>query len=233
MSAPAAKALSVPVITIPAMDESEEARRSSASRARRVERSSRGMPAGFSRVRRRIVSFRVARRVVPEDAATGVSILLRGGGEALANEVDDVLGGSAGKKNFGDANFFQRGDVGFRNDAADEDSDVVHPFFAEEFHEAGAESVVRAGEDGEADDVHVFLHGGGGDHLRRLAEAGVDDFHASVAESAGDDFRAAVVTVEAGLGDEDADFFLSHRPRKNTSIGTNLCSTVRWLRWKI
>ena len=85
------------------------------------------------------------------------------------DEVDDVLSGSAGKENFGDAGFFQGGDVGFGDDAADEDGDVVHAFFVEEFHELGAEGVVGAGKDREADDVDVFLDGGGGDHLRGLA----------------------------------------------------------------
>ena len=71
--------------------------------------------------------------------------------------------------------------------------------------DAGDDDVVGAGEDGEADAVDVFLDGGGDDHLGGLAEAGVDDFHAGVAEGAGDDFGAAVVAVEAGFGDEDAD----------------------------
>ena len=57
--------------------------------------------------------------------------------------------------------------------------------------------------------MHVFLQGGSDDHLRRLAQAGVDDFHAGIAEGAGDHFGAAVVTVETGLGHQDADFLLS------------------------
>ena len=58
----------------------------------------------------------------------------------------------------------------------------------------------------QADDVHVFLQRGFGDHLGRLAQAGVDDLHAGVAQGAGDDLGAAVVAVEAGLGDQDTDF---------------------------
>ena len=92
---------------------------------------------------------------------------------SFVDKVDDVLGGSARKENFGDAGFFEGGDVGAGNDAADEDGDVVHAFFVEEFHELGAESVVGAGKDGEADDVDVLLDGGGGDHLRGLAQAGL------------------------------------------------------------
>ena len=60
------------------------------------------------------------------------------------NEVDDVHGGSAGKKNFGDAGFFQRGDVRFGNDAADQHGDIVHPFLAKQFHQLRTERVVRA-----------------------------------------------------------------------------------------
>ena len=97
------------------------------------------------------------------------------------DELYDVLGGSSGQENFGDTGLFECGDVGFGNDAADENGDVGHAFVAEEFHELGADGVVGAGENREADDVDVFLDGGGGDHLWRLAEAGVHDLHAGVA----------------------------------------------------
>ena len=70
---------------------------------------------------------------------------------------------------------------------------------------AREERHVRAGEDGQADDVDVLLHGGGGDHLGRLVEAGVDDLHAGIAEGRGDHLGAAVMAVEAGLGNENAD----------------------------
>jgi len=126
------------------------------------------------------------------------SLLVR---DAFVDEVDDVLGGGTGEEDFGDAGLLQGGDVGGGDDAADEDGDVGHAFVVEEFHELRADGVVRAGKNGEADDVNVFLDGGGGDHLGRLAQAGVDDLHAGVAEGAGDDFGAAVVSVEAGLGD--------------------------------
>ena len=78
--------------------------------------------------------------------------------------------------------------------------------FAQELGDAGDDDGVGSGEDGEADAVDVFLDGGGDDHLGGLAEAGVDDLHAGVAEGAGDDLCAAVVAVEAGLGDKDADW---------------------------
>jgi len=134
-------------------------------------------------------------------------------GDALVNEVDDVLRRGAGEENFSDAGFFQRGDIGFGNNAADENGDVLHAFVMEQSHELGAEGVVCSGENGEADHVNVFLDGGGGDHLRGLAEAGVDDFHAGIAEGAGDDFGAAVVAIEAGLGDQDSDFLFWHECR--------------------
>ena len=64
---------------------------------------------------------------------------------------------------------------------------------------------MRAGEDREPDGVGVLLQDGLDDLLRRLVQAGVDDLHAGVAQRAGDDLGAAVVAVEAGLGDDDAD----------------------------
>ena len=86
------------------------------------------------------------------------------------------------------------------------DEDVFGMLLAEQRGDARDDDVVRAGEDGEADAVDVFLNGGGDDHLGRLAQAGVDDLHAGVAQGAGDDLRSAVVAVEAGLGYEDADW---------------------------
>ena len=122
-------------------------------------------------------------------------------GKAALNEIYYVLGGGAGEKNFCDAGLFEGGDVGSWDDAAYQNGYIVHAFFFEQSHELGTDCVVGAGEDGEADDVNVFLDGGGGDHFRSLAQAGIDHFHASVAEGSGDDFGAAVVAVEAGLGD--------------------------------
>ena len=67
-----------------------------------------------------------------------------------------------------------------------------------------------ARQDRQADDVDVLLEGRGRDHLRRLAEARVDDLEALVAQAAGEDLRAAVVAVEAGLGDQDLDRAVGH-----------------------
>ena len=69
---------------------------------------------------------------------------------------------------------------------------------------------MRAGQDREADDVDVLLLGGIGDHLRRLAQAGVDHLEALVAQPAGEDLGAAIVAVEARLGDQDADGRIGH-----------------------
>ena len=73
-----------------------------------------------------------------------------------------------------------------------------------ELPHAGEERHVGAGEDREADDVHVLLDGGRRDHLGRLMQTGVHHFHAGVAERGGDDLRAAIMAVEAGLGDQHA-----------------------------
>ena len=63
---------------------------------------------------------------------------------------------------------------------------------------------MRAGQDRQADRVGVLLDRGLDDLLRRLVQAGVDDLDAGVAQRPGDDLRAAVVAVQAGLGDDDA-----------------------------
>ena len=92
-----------------------------------------------------------------------------------------------------------------RDRAADDDEHVLGAVLAQQLEDARHERHVRAGEDRDADGVGVLLDRGLDDLLRRLVEAGVDDLHAGVAERAGDDLRAAVVPVEAGLRDDDAD----------------------------
>ena len=79
------------------------------------------------------------------------------------------------------------------------------PDLDEQLADAGEERHVRAGEDRQADHVDVLLHGGGGDHLRRLVQPGVDHLHPGVAQRRGDDLGAAVVAVETRLGDQHAD----------------------------
>ena len=70
---------------------------------------------------------------------------------------------------------------------------------------APEERHVRAGEHREADQVGVLLDRGLDDLLGRLVQAGVDDLVAGVAQRPGHDLGAAVVPVEAGLGDHDAE----------------------------
>ena len=69
---------------------------------------------------------------------------------------------------------------------------------------------MRAGENRQADGVDIFLHRRGDDLLGRLTQSRVDHFHPRVAQCAGDDFRAAIVSVQAGLGDQHADLLLAH-----------------------
>ncbi len=80
--------------------------------------------------------------------------------DALVDEIDDLLRGSSGQKDFGDARLLEGGDVGFGDDTADEDSDVVHALFAEQVHELRADGVVSARKNGEANDVDVLLDRG-------------------------------------------------------------------------
>ncbi len=74
---------------------------------------------------------------------------------------------------------------------------------------------MRPGQHRQADAVGVLLDGGLHDLLRCLVQAGVDDLHAGVAQGAGDDLGAAVMTVQARLGDYDADAL--------THLGQPLC----------
>ena len=94
--------------------------------------------------------------------------------------------------------------VDVRNDTANQHEHIIQPLLAQERHQLRRDVIVRAGQDGEADDVGVLLQCGRDDLLRGLAQAGVDDLHAGVTQRAGDDLRAAVVPVEARLGNHDS-----------------------------
>ena len=115
-----------------------------------------------------------------------------------------------GRKISADADFLELGNVGFGNNAAEENGDVVHTFFMQQIHQLRADRVVCTGKNREADDVDVLLHGGGGDHLGRLTQSGVDDFHSGVAQCASDYLCAAVVAVETWLGNQYANLFFWH-----------------------
>ena len=136
------------------------------------------------------------------------------------DEGDDILRGRAGQEDLRDAGLFHGRNVCFGNDAADENRDVVHTLFAQQGHELRADGVVCAGKDREADNVDVFLDGGGGDHLGGLAEAGVDHLHARIAQGTGDDFGAAVVAIQPWFGDQHSYFFLRDIRRRVSSVPT-------------
>ena len=123
----------------------------------------------------------------------------------LADEGDGGLERGAGAEDGGYAMVHEGLDVLGGDGAAEDEEDVFRVLGAKELGDAGDDGIVGAGEDGEADAVDVFLDGGGDDHLGGLTEASVDNLHACVAEGAGDDLGAAVMAVEAGFGDEDAD----------------------------
>ena len=86
----------------------------------------------------------------------------------------------------------------------------------EQLHHLGEQGHVRAGEDGEADRVGVLLDGRLDDLLGRLVQPGVDDLHACVPQGPGHDLGATVVSVEPGLGHDDAQRGVSHSRRLAT-----------------
>ena len=68
---------------------------------------------------------------------------------------------------------------------------------------------VRPGQNRQPDRVGVLLERGGDDLLGRLAQAHVDDLHPGIAQRPRDHLGAPIMPVEAGLGDDDADFVMT------------------------
>src|SRR5262249_2480199 len=114
-------------------------------------------------------------------------------------------------KNFGDADLLELLDVLVRNDAADQNQNIVEPFLLHEFHDARAECHMRARENRDSDDVCILLERRIDDLFWSLTESRIDDFETRVTESTRDDFCAAVVPVQAGFGDNDADLIVHQK----------------------
>src|SRR5580658_8783935 len=126
MSAPTANARSLPVTTAPANPGVCANRVISRASVFITALSRRGYPSSLSSVRRSTSSRAVATRRV----LTAASGSVRSGCQALANKINDGLRRGAWQENLRDPALFQRGNVGLRNDPADEHGDVVHPFSA-------------------------------------------------------------------------------------------------------
>src|SRR4029077_8571555 len=137
----------------------------------------------------------------------------------LADELDDVVHRGAGLEDAGHADFLEAFDILIGDDPANQHQHIIHFVLLQQVHHAWNDGVVRARENRKSDDLHVFLERGADDHLRRLAQTCVDDFHAGIAESASDNLGAAVVAVEARLRNENPDFCVGGHRYHLTTVG--------------
>ena len=143
-------------------------------------------------------SGRVERRAGPAQGRQALAHAL--GTDICAHEVNDRRERRAGAEVALDAHRLDSGDVLIGQDAARHDQHIVHAILTEQVHHLGEDRHMRAREDAHQDGVHILLDGGFDDHRRRLADAGIDHFHASVAQRPRDHLGAPVVSIEARLG---------------------------------
>lgn len=122
----------------------------------------------------------------------------------LADEADRGFERRAWPEDGCDALRFEEFGVLFGDGSSENYEYIAGAALSKQGSDARHDRVMRSGEDAQADAVHVFLNGSVRDHLRRLAQAGVDDLHPRVAQGTGDDFRSSVMAVETGLSYEDA-----------------------------
>src|SRR5437870_5395160 len=120
-------------------------------------------------------------------------------------ESDDVSEGRPGSEDDLDARLLELRDILLRDDPAARDEDVARLPLLQELHDLGEGGHVRSAQAGEPNRIDVLLDRGLDDILRGLPQARVDDLHPRVAQRPGYDLRPAIVTVQSGLGDEDAD----------------------------
>ena len=103
-----------------------------------------------------------------------------------------------------DASQFQGRDVVVRDDAADDQEDVLTTLTLQEVDDARHEDEMRPRQERETEDVGVLLDDGLDDLLRCLVKSGVDDFETGVPQRPRDDLRAPIVSIETGFGDYDS-----------------------------
>src|SRR5439155_21440008 len=118
---------------------------------------------------------------------------------------DDVSEGGPRSEDDLDACLLELRDILLRDDPAARNEDVARLPLLQELHDLGEEGHMRPAQAGEADRIDVFLDRGLDDILRGLPQARIDDLHPRVAQRPGDDLRPAIVTVQSGFGNEDAD----------------------------
>ncbi len=102
----------------------------------------------------------------------------------------------------------QFGHVLVGHDAAGDDDEVLGALLLQEPEDFREHGELDAGEETDAEHVHVLLDGGGHHLVGRAVQAGIDDVHAGVAERPRHDLDAAVVAVEPDLGEKHPDRLL-------------------------
>lgn len=145
----------------------------------------------------------------------------------LTDELDDLRDRRTRSEDLRHAELTESVSVLSGNRAADDYEHIVQAVFSEAVDDPGDERHMRTGEDRDADRVCVLLKGGLNDLLGRLVEARIDDLHAGVPQRPCDDLCPAVVAVEAGLRDHDAD--LSRHSRQYMEVRlTVIGSSPAW-----
>src|SRR3989475_4490797 len=162
-------------------------------------------------------------------------------GSPLFDVFHQVCRGGARSEQPPDPLLAQRGAVLRRDDPATRHQHVVASRCDQELLDAWEQGKVGAREDGQADDVDVFLNRGLRDHLGGLVQPRVDDLHTRVAQRGRHDRRPAVVPIQALLGDQDPDGALrAGHQRRNRSKPASPSTTRRagssyttstWTRW--
>jgi hypothetical protein len=127
----------------------------------------------------------------------------------MVNEIYHLAGEGTHGEYTVNPDFPQRLDIVIGDGSADQEHDVVVRIAAQavsfqRIDQAGHEPHVGAGEDADADNVHVLLGGGGGHLVGSDSHTEIDNLHAGVAEGSGDDLHPTVMPVQAELGEEDA-----------------------------
>ena len=143
-------------------------------------------------------AYSTGRTAPPRRAASIVSLSV----------LDDLRGAGPRSEDGGDAHLEERGAVALRNDAACDHGSRLQTVALERLNHRRHELAVRPGKNAEPHQLRAEVPRLLRDLVRRLSDARIRDVKTGLAQCTDDDPRAPVVTVEAGLRDENPERLL-------------------------
>jgi hypothetical protein len=122
----------------------------------------------------------------------------------LSQKVHNFGQSSARPKDPRHAYVGQLGNVNIRDDAADENPDMLKTRFPQELQDTGNEREMGAAEKAETQPIRIFIFNGANHGFGRLPKAGINDLHTRITKRPRYHLDATVMAIETDFGEDHA-----------------------------